>query len=159
MCVFEVCSTDAGITGFLDRVISSQDGGGRAGHWAALRPLKSTSGQPRKWVVILCALLPTYPNKLWNTLLSVWFNILICFTAAHNTQQELHSKVPVSVVRDALMTCVFTHWVQHWPQGTEVGGGQGRAAPRPRSALLDSALWPWALLHASISTVLSPASF
>lgn len=31
-CVFEVCSTDAGITGFLDRVISSQDGGGRAGH-------------------------------------------------------------------------------------------------------------------------------
>ena len=87
------------------------------------------------------------------------FNIFICFTTAQNTQQELHSKVPVPVVKDTSTTCVFTHWRWHWPQGTEVGGGHCREAPRPRSALLDSALWPWALLHASISIVLSPASF
>lgn len=49
-------------------------------------------------------------------------------------------KVPVSVVRDALMTCVFTHWVQHWPQGTGwVEDRVGRPSG-PNLALLDSAL-------------------
>lgn len=102
---------------FVPLMLESQaflPGWGRAG-WTLSCPqasekLSGTSGQPWKQVVTLCALLPTYPNKLRNTLLSVCFNILIFFTTAQNTQQELHSKVPVSVVKETLTTCIFIHW-------------------------------------------------
>lgn len=68
---------------FVPLMLESQaflPGWGRAG-WTLSCPqasekLSGTSGQPWKQVIILCALLPTYPNKFRNTLLSVCFNIL-----------------------------------------------------------------------------------